>query len=49
MILGGLFELFEMLLVCTFVAFSDVPVSSLLDETAPVVSLSSFSDPSSLQ
>ena len=34
-ILTGLFELFEMLLVCTFIAFSDVPLSGLLDEAAP--------------
>ena len=37
-VLSGVFELFELLLAYTFTAFSDVPLASLLDNTAPSVS-----------
>ena len=38
-VLSGLFELFDMLLICTFVTFSDMPLATLLDEAAPQVGL----------
>lgn len=34
-VLSAVFELFELTLASTFAAFSDVPLSSLLDNSAP--------------